>query len=98
VNTLNEIHVQTEKGTAIITPNFDGKVEWNPVKKPTGEDVFREVPEDKAKPKQKTLEELVMKLTPEEERIILNDDEDELRFKTIAADSNEETEFDTKGG
>ena len=96
VNTLNEIHVQSEKGTAIITPDFDGKVEWNPVKKPTGEDVFRELPEDKTNPKQKTLEELVMKLTPEEEQMILNDDEDELRFKTIAADSEEETEFEVK--
>jgi hypothetical protein len=27
VNTLNEIHVQTEKDTAMITPNCDGKVE-----------------------------------------------------------------------
>ena len=28
--------------------------------------------------------------------MILNDDEDELRFKTIAADSDEETEFGVK--
>ena len=95
MGTICELHIDTKQKQAILNTNIGEELKWDPVFKPTGDDVFRKTNEtNDLSGNSKLKSDLVMKLTDKEEEMIKKDDEHFLKFKTIKANSNEETEFE----